>query len=94
MKREDFKNIKNIHFTTCEILIENGGACDSIDCVDDCPFSCHNSTNDKMCCDNGYATEIYPSEYEDNDTYYHECDTTLLKSCRLFLETFKKGENK
>lgn len=85
MKREDFKNIKNIHFTTCEIIIENGGACGSIDCIDYCPFSYHNSTNYKMCCDNGYANE---------DIYLNECDVTLLKSCKLFLETFKEGEKK
>lgn len=54
MKREDFKEIKNKHFETCEHIVENEGSCFSISCGN-CPFSYLNSVSELECMDNGYS---------------------------------------
>lgn len=82
MKREDFKEIKQIHFDTCEFIMMNNGSCDEIrSCVNECPFARANSTTNTMCCDSGYC---------DENIMVDEDDIQLEESCRIFLETFKE----
>lgn len=81
MKRLDFKNITKEHFETCYKIIENGGICGDLSC-DKCPFYKSNSTNRKLCIDNGYKGTPFP----------HAKDMTLLNSAKEFLK-FRKEKN-
>lgn len=49
MKREDFKQITDEHFKTCEEIIKNVGVCSIIVECEECPFSHRNATNEKRC---------------------------------------------
>lgn len=75
MKRLDFKNITKEYFETCYKIIENGGICGDLSC-DKCPFYKSNSTNRKLCIDNGYKGTPFP----------HAKDMTLLNSAKEFLK--------
>jgi len=47
MRKEDFKEIKQIHFKTCREIVDNG-QCECVECVD-CPFEDINSINHNYC---------------------------------------------
>lgn len=45
LKKEDFKEIKPIHFESCRQIIANhNGECDYVDCIQMCPFYEGNSS--------------------------------------------------
>lgn len=45
MKKEEFKNILPEHFESCrQIIVNNNGECDYVDCVKFCPFYEENMT--------------------------------------------------
>lgn len=75
MKREDFKEIKDVHFETCEIIINKKGRCSFVGC-DNCPFTILNSENRHGCSLNNYK----------GDKNSIQEDEKLVKSAKEFLK--------
>lgn len=81
MKREDFKEITDEHFKTCEKLIKNK-RCFGIE-HSKCPFFINNATNGRTCLENGYYKNRTPL-FEDKQ---------LVKNAKEFLK-FRENDDR
>lgn len=79
MRREDFEEIRDIHFTICRILIEGNGSCKGVYC-ENCPFDAENNKDYNTCGQMGYSN----SRFKDDE------DETLVNSAKEFLKFEKK----
>ena len=80
MRREDFEEIRDVHFTVCRSIIEDNGSCKHINC-EYCPFTDENNPDCKHCDEKGYS----------NARFKDDKDETLVKSAKEFLK-FEKNK--
>ena len=80
MRREDFEEIRDVHFTVCRSIIEYNGICKHIHC-EYCPFTDENNPDCKHCDEKGYSS----GGFKDGE------DETLVNSAKEFLK-FEKNK--
>lgn len=82
MKREDFVEIEDRHFSICESFIKNEGRCyDTVRCKD-CPFNYRNAVNEKTCYENKYAQADEKLGVVDE----LKPNKLIVESCKKFLK--------